>query len=238
MFLRFRFVLLAMILPCIVFVACNKDEEEPYDVVVDFQDVVIPNGKFNNDAGSAGFFKEGIVSFQNSYEFYEDWGMGVWYGFACSQMHDVETPGWENEYSAYVLDDSPENKFMVGFISTWDAPSIEITFDNPVKDLSFDVANTTWAALAMKDGDPPARKFTETDWFKLTIKATSTDAIETITINLGEGAKITNMWNPISVQSKNILKLEFSLDSSDTGDWGMNTPSYFCIDNIKARMVK
>jgi len=26
--------------------------------------------------------------------------------------------------------------------------------------------------------------------------------------------------------------LKFSLESSDVGSWGMNTPAYFCIDNV------
>ena len=235
---------MAILLSCVVFVSCNKEDEEPqkeapYDVFIDFQDVIFPEGlKYNNNSGSAGKFTEGIVSFQNNFVIVQDeeWGdYSYWYGFAYSQKHDVTTPGYENEFSAYVLNEDDDNKFMVGFISTWDAPSIEISFSKPVKDLSFDVANTTWAALAMKDGCPPARKFLDSDWFELTIKVTSTKTIETIKIKLGDGTKITNVWNNIQVESSNISKLEFSLDSSDNGDWGMNTPTYFCIDNIRAR---
>jgi hypothetical protein len=173
----------------------------------------------------------------NAYD--EEGGYPYWYGFAYSQMHDFVTPGYENQFSAYVVNDDESNKFMIGYIDTYyGEPSIEINFDRPVKDLSFDVVNTTYAALAMKDGYYPAKKFTDTDWFKLTITVTSTDETEIITIKLGDGTKITNVWNTIPVQSKNITKLEFSLDSSDTGGWGMNTPAYFCIDNIKARTVK
>ena len=248
MFLRFRFVLLAIILPCVIFVSCDKEDEEPpeeapYDVIIDFQDVTFPEGlKYNNNSGSAGKFTEGIVSFQNHYEFVQDdeWGDYIyWYGFAYSQKHDVTTPGYENEFSVYALNDDENNKFMVGYFAPWEGKSIDITFSQPVKDLSFDVANTTWVALAMKDGIFPARKFTESDWFELTIKVTSTEAIETIKIKLGDGTKITNMWNNIQVKSNNIIKLEFSLDSTDTDDFfGINTPTYFCIDNIKARIVK
>jgi len=243
MFLRFRFVLLAIVLPCVVFVSCDKEEgDPPYDVFIDFQDVVFPEGqKYNNNSGIEGKFTKGIVSFQNYCELVQDdeWGdYTYWYGFAYSQMHDITTPGYENEFSVYALNDEEENKFMVGYFAPWEGQSIDITFSQPVKDLSFDVANTTWAALAMKDGRVPARKFTETDWFELTIKVTSTDAIETIIIKMGDGTKITNVWNNIQVQSNNITKLEFSLDSSDTGMFGINTPTYFCIDNIKARIVK
>ena len=234
MFLRIRFVMLAIVLPCIFF-ACGKDDPDvPYDVVIDFQDVIIPNGQYLNDAGSSGFFQTGIASFQNTNVYDEEWDYSWWYGFAYSQMHDVSTAGYENEYSAYVLNDPPDNKFMVGYYAPWEGPSIEITFSQPVKDLSFEVANTTWAALAMKDGDYFTEKFVDdSDWFKLTIKATATEGIETITINLGEGVKISNTWNTIVFQSENITKLEFSLDSSNDG-----VPTYFCIDNIKARTVK
>jgi len=234
MFLRFRFVLLAIALP-FVFVSCNKEEEEPYDVVIDFQDVEIPNGKFDNNAGLSGYFHKDNVKFQNTQS------EGYWYGFAYSQMHDVTTFDYAtNEFSAFVPNDSQKNKFMVGYISTWDATSIEIIFNDPVKDLSFDVANNTLAALAMKGEDPNlfARKFEDGDWFTLTITVTSTDGTEIIAINLGEDTKVTNVWNPISVSSNNVTKLDFSLSSSDTGEWGMNTPAYFCIDNIKARTVK
>ena len=249
MFLRFRFVLLAIILPCKLFVSCNKEEEEtpkeaPYDVIIDFQDVTFPEGLlYNNISGSAGKFTEGIVSFQNVNGYDEDWDYPYWYGFAYSKKQDVTTQGPENQWSAYVMNDDENNIFMVGYIDDFfGEPVIEINFSQPVKDLSFDIANSTYVALSMINGDDFAKQFTETDWFLLTIKATSTEAIETITMKLGDGTKITNVWNNIQVQSSNITKLEFYLTSSDVTTYGdvtyMNTPAYFCIDNIKARIVK
>ena len=245
MFLRFRFVLLAIVLPWF-FVSCDKEKEEPYDVLVDFQNVVIQNGKYNNDAEGEGFFREGNVSFQNLQP------EGYWYGFAYSQMHDVTTFDYAtNEFSAYVPGDSPENRFMVGFISAWDAPSIEITFSKPVKDLSFDVANSTLAALAMKGEDPNgfARRFEEGDWFELIIQLYDASGNPLFVdenrkpqpekISLAQGVQILDRWMNITITGDMaVSKIEFSLDSSDTGDWGMNTPAYFCIDNIKARTVK
>ena len=227
-------VILFFVVSGIVFVSCNKDEDEPYDVNIDFQDVDIPNGEYLNDAGASGFFQKGIMSFQNSFVYDAEWDYSWWYGFAYSQMHNVETSGWENEYSAYVFNDLPENKFMVGYFAPWEASSIDITFSAPVKDLSFDFANTTYTALAMKNGDDFTKKFTTSDdWLMLTIKAISTEGTETMTMKLGDGVNITNKWNTIPVSINNVTKLEFSLTSSDDG-----VPTYFCIDNIKARTVK
>ena len=244
MFLRFRFVLLlAIALPCI-FISCNKDDD-PYDVIVDFQNVSIPDVGYNNVA-SGGSFQEGIVSFKN----YQP--EGYWYGFAYSQMHDLATFDYSsNEFSAYVLNDRPENKFMVGFVSTWDAESIEISFSQPVKDLSFDVANSTLAALAMKGEDPSgfARKFENGDEFLLLIQlydandnplfVDENNQPKLEEIPLAQGTSILNSWMNIQISGNGqISKIEFSLSSTDSGEWGMNTPAYFCIDNIKARTVK
>ena len=35
-----------------------------------------------------------------------------------------------------------------------------------------------------------------------------------------------------------VKKLHFSLSSTDNGDWGMNTPAYFCMDDIKGIVKK
>ena len=253
MFFRFRFVLWAIVLPC-VFVSCHKDNEEPFDVLVDFQNVDIPDGKYQNDAGDAGFFEEGIAKFQNT----QSWGYR--YGFVYSQMHDVKNFDYAtNEYSVYVPDDPKENKFMVGYVSFWDAPTIEITFSKPVKDLSFDVANSTLAALAMKGEDPNqfARKFEEGDFFDLIVQLYDADdrplflddagEARPAKIPLAQGAQILAQWMNISIAGGAVSKIEFSLDSSDINtdllnlyppELCINTPTYFCIDNIKARTVK
>ena len=232
MFSRSKFILLLAVCMPVFFVSCDKDEEDPYDVVVDFEDVTFPSGQeYVNDLE----YSKNIVSFQNSQG-------STWYGFAFSQMNDMQTPGLDNEYSVYALDNSDGNKFAVGFISSWDSDTIEISFSQPIKDLSFDVANTTYAALAMKDGDDWATKFTDTDLFKLSITAINSEGYQTATLNLGEGTKITNAWNTIRFTISGITKLKFSLSSTDVfiyeGDSYMNTPAYFCLDNLKARTLK
>ncbi len=247
---RFNFILfLAIALPC-VFISCNKDDdEEPYDVNVDFQNVNIPNGKYNNNSGDAGLFREGIVSLQNNYIVEEDYSL--WYGFAYSQMHDVKTSDYTtNEFSAYVFNDPQENKFMVGYVSTWNAPSITITFSQPVKDLSFDVANTTITALSMKEGDAyGGKKFTDSDWFKLLVQfydasgdplfVDDNDNPVPQEIPLAQGTQILNSWIQYTTTGGPVSKVDFLLISTDNDPtFGMRTPAYFCIDNIKARTIR
>jgi len=52
----------------------------------------------------------------------------------------------------------------------------------------------------------------------------------------GDNSKdyISNVWNEIDLSDFGFVKkLVLSFSSSDTGMYGMNTPAYLCIDNIK-----
>ena len=258
MFKCFRFFLLAIILPCMIFVSCDKEEgeepfdkeedvEEPFDVVIDFQDVAFPdNLLYMNNSGASGFFIKDIVSFPNYYS--EEWG--IHYGFAFSKAHDRTTPGPENQYSVFV-NESDNNVFALVWVcdpDDWSSKTF-LTFSQPVRDISFDVANSTYAALAMKDGYEMAKQFGNDDWFDLLLQfydknnnplfVNSNNEAEPQAIPLAQGTDIVNGWITVTIEGEaEVSKIEFTLQSSDYNSFGMITPAYFCIDNIKARTVK
>ena len=106
------------------------------------------------------------------------------------------------------------------------------------------VANTSYAAWAMREGTSFGDKFSEADqdWFLLTIygkdaagQGTGSEEIylaDYRDTNTSED-KILSDWTSIDLSSlTGASKLEFLLTSSDTGDNGMNTPAYFAMDNI------
>jgi hypothetical protein len=77
------------------------------------------------------------------------------------------------------------------------------------------------------------------DWFKVTVAGISETGDTTGIINFfladftGENNYIVNDWRWLDLSSLGeITKLRFSLSSSDIGAWGMNTPAYFCIDQL------
>jgi hypothetical protein len=122
-----------------------------------------------------------------------------------------------------------------------------LTFTEPMKSVKLSVANDTYPALSMKNGDAFSKKFggdsgNDPDWFKLTINAMNTtgSVIGTAEIMLADYTSsdnskdyISNVWNEVDLSSFGEIKsLAFSLSSSDNGDYGMNTPAYFCLDNI------
>lgn len=108
------------------------------------------------------------------------------------------------------------------------------------------VNNSTYAYLSMRDGDAVAKKFggvsgNDPDFFLLTIRKFENGALgnEQVDFYLADyrfpnsaDDYILNEWTYIDLSSLgNADSIEFTLSSSDVGQFGMNTPAYFCLDN-------
>lgn len=187
---------------------------------------------WNGSEGSGGFTIE-KASFNNNYN--ADWG--IWSGFAYSNITDIETAGWLNQYSAYTIGGSnPQNIYALAYVMGDDA---SITFSRSVNLKSMYVTNSTYAFLAMRDGDAYSKKFEAGDWFMLTINVynSSNENIGSFNIYLadmrGDSSYIIDTWTNVDLSTlENVSKLVFYLSSSDIGEWGMNTPAYFCMDDF------
>lgn len=197
-------------------------------------DYKIPsNGNFDSE------FSSGSCNFKNNYEI--SYG-GFWTsGWAYSKTNDTLVGDYSNLYASYA------NK-GVGNSNNY-AVSQNETFihlkQNSIQGLY--ISNTTYAALSMKKGDAFAKKFggnsgNDSDWFKVTINAYQNGNMKTEKVDFyladfrfSNNAQdyIIKDWTYINLQSLGSLdSLKFTLSSTDTGQFGMNTPAFFCIDNV------
>jgi hypothetical protein len=194
-------------------------------------------GVWNGSDLSGDYVEEGFI-FQNYYETY--WSEG----FAISNIVDNLTEGYLNMYgvssgAAY----SGTNFAVVTNYAT-------ISSEAKVID-GFYIANSTYAALSMLNGDQFAKKFggetgDDADWFKLSVIGKS-DSMVTDTVEFyladyrfEDNAQdyIVTDWTWIDLSEfGHIVELSFELSSSDLGDWGMNTPAYFCMDDLTVNTV-
>ena len=106
------------------------------------------------------------------------------------------------------------------------------------------ITNSTYAALSMKNGDSFAKKFSgkDKDFFKVWVKGYASgkvkDSLEAYLANFQYADSTQNFiqkeWKTIDLSKfVAIDSLSFKLESTDVGQWGMNTPGYFTVDNIK-----
>ena len=111
--------------------------------------------------------------------------------------------------------------------------------------VSIDITNNTYAYYSMAHGDGFSKKFggpsgNDPDYFRLTIKGLTSGDVLVGTVEFyladfrGTGpGYIVDAWEHVSLRSlAGARKLTFALDSTDNGDFGMNTPAYFAIDNL------
>ena len=90
----------------------------------------------------------------------------------------------------------------------------------------------------MKNGDAIAGDpFAAGDWFKLTISGSlnGTPVNTKVDFILAQDTAILTEWAYVDLSLLGeVDELSFSMSGSRTGDYGLNTPSYFCIDNLGA----
>jgi hypothetical protein len=208
-----------------------------------FEDPGLGAESYWNGADGSGGFASGLAFFPNSYN--SNWG--VWSGWSYSNISDTQTEGWDNQYSAITSagvtagQDGDSN-----YAIAYNPPSLR--FDNPSAHLvkGMFITNATYAALSMKKGDLFSKKFggeegNDPDWFRLSIwghiNGEKTDSIHFYLAdfrfedNTQDYIIQTWQWVELSSLGK-VDSLAFALSSSDVGIYGMNTPSYFAIDNV------
>lgn len=200
-----------------------------------------PDSFYNGSDGTRGFYSGGFW-FPNDYN--AEWGS--WSGFSVSNMKDTVTSGYENQYSAITGGGSAlsENYTVV----YW-SDSLKMEFDSAVEITGFEVTNSTFAYLSMRDGDSNgfSKKFggvdgTDSDFLKLFVWGADTlgNLTDTVAFFLAdyrfenpEDNYLVKTWEWFDVSSLGAVKeLHFGMESSDTGDFGINTPTYFCMDNF------
>ncbi len=228
---------------------------------ITFEDAAMPNEQAYTGPGGgrywggavppplgtvAASFTSGGAAFANQRT---DWGGGFasWSGFAYANTTDTTTAAFSNEFSAYAGGGAGGSaNYGVGYVSNYDAAP-RIDFAAPLELAGASFTNTTYAALSMLNGDGFAKRFggssgDDADWLKLSV--TGLDAQDAVTgtvdVYLADYRFADNGldyvlddWRYVSLGSLGrVSALTFSMSSSDVGAFGINTPTYFAIDDI------
>lgn len=163
-------------------------------------------------------------------------GTCFWNGFSYSNTSDTTTPGFTNQYSAITGGGvNGSSNFGVGF-----SDSARVSFSEATLVDGAYFTNTTYAFISMRDGDGFAKQFAAGDFFTLTVNGL--DDTNTIThsvdVELAVGTNLLDSWLWTDLSSLgNVFALEFSFASSDVGAFGINTPTYFAIDDLTSAAV-
>ncbi|MBS1647508.1 MAG: DUF4465 domain-containing protein [Bacteroidetes bacterium] len=214
-------------------------------IVCDFEHVALPNHNHHvyNDSTGGGGFTSGNAFFPCQWD--TSYG-GYWStGWACSAINDTTHQNYTNIYGCAAYKGyNNSNQYAIG--TTAGPLTFKMTDSLIGKTvLGMYVCNSSYAYGSMKNGDGFEHAFAATthDWFKLTIKKyfhgnLSTDSSEVYLADFRYSDTTQNYilknWTWINLSTLGrVDSLLFTLHSSQNSSSGfMNTPAFFCIDNV------
>lgn len=207
-------------------------------VTVDFADKPLAT---NSNVHNAPTVSRG-ATFSNSYSATYD----SWRGFAISNVNDTTTPGYGNQYAAITgTDVSGTGTYAVGY----DGGSI--TLPGGERPTSVRLTNTTYTDLTIRNGDPFSKKYggasgNDADYLSVTFTGYSGAAATGVTtgattffladFRFADNTQdyIVENWATLDLTPLGDAKsIGFSFASSDAGQFGINTPVYFALDNLE-----
>ncbi len=213
--------------------------------LVDFEEFNLPNASFLNGSDGSGGFSSGNIFLPNDY----NTDFMSWSGWAISNITDTTTRGFTNQYSAIAgggVDGSAHYATTYAFGNN-NLVLRAAAAGQPVSGMY--VTNSTYTYWSMLEGDAFAKKFgglagQDPDFFLLTIKAFYNGSVTSDSVNFyladyrfadNSQDYIIGEWTWVDLSALGPAdSLSFELSSSDVGQFGMNTPAFFCIDNIFA----
>ncbi|MEX1188110.1 MAG: DUF4465 domain-containing protein [Bacteroidia bacterium] len=215
--------------------------------VDNFENLVLePETFWNGSDGSADYFETESFYFPTFW----DTGFGGYWagGWSYSNMTDSVTSGFMNQYSAKTGSGylNSEN-YAIAYGDGWFRPRSEVwQYVQPTK---VRITNTTFAYNSMRDGDSFAKKFgglsgNDADYFTITFQGFfdgQSSSSEDIVFYLADYRFEDNSldyilkdWVELDLSSLQFAdSIRYTFNSSDIEEFGINTPVYFCLDNLE-----
>ncbi len=203
---------------------------------IDFEDLTLDSESFWNGSDGSGGFQSGFAFFSNTFD--EEYGS--WSGFAYSNRTDTEA-------REYVFSVGPEDGGDFNAITgeghngseiysvAYASGKATITLDNEREITGAYFTNNNIAYYVMLEGNDFSDPFDENDWLEVTVTGFDAEEEETgdLVFYLAQDGEILDEWKWVDFSILGaVKKIEFTMDSSDTGEFGMNTPAYFCMDSV------
>lgn len=179
------------------------------------------------------------------FEHYTEYG-AYWEGFCPSSMdfvYDASDPS--NQFAAVTCGgfDGEGTPYMVGYYgyNTGHANSCKISLEDGIaaEVQGMYVTNLYYSYLSMLTGDGFSRPFGQGDYLQLTIhgydeNCEHTGSVDCYLADFRDGKSLlVDDWMWVDLRSLgNVMYLEFEMMSSDYSEYGINTPTYFCLDKL------
>lgn len=249
-----RFKLIAAVaLATLTFSSCSDDDDSTVTTNLSAEAVNYDTDGAWADCYSSGDFTVSGLGFSHSWTMTEWDGVKYysWKGFCPSRSSDnadhTDGGDWITYQWGSVTGGGLSGKGTPFVLGCWDVmESTEAIPENPTCSIkavegskfspkSIYVTNSNYGYWAMKNGTAFSRPFTATDRCVLIIHGVKDSRITgTVNVDLAADGVILDSWRKIDLKPLGEVNyIYFQMTSTDSGQWGMNSPAYFCLDRME-----
>lgn len=217
----------------------------------DFESVILLSESYDNGSAGAGDFIFTDLTFTNVYN--AQWSS--WTGFSISNVTDVTTAGFGNQYAAFTGGGYNSTNFAMFYQSGMiTATSMGTSID------SLKITNATYTAISMRDGDAFGKQFGSPNDANGNPDGTNGEDFLFVWA-IGENSNgsqkdsvqfyladyrfadntqdyIIDTWETLDFSNFSfpVRKVNFRIESSDVGQF-INTPTYFAVDDVSTKNI-
>lgn len=219
------------------FAACQKEGEVQDKTVATFEEAAIspaaPDSEFVYSVDTIALLASGNFELTQTVS----WAGTSVSGAVVSNRTDTKFESLKDAYKSTAGGAYAGKNYVVWYHSAWgDKPDV-IKLKNAAVVPGMYVCNNVYAYNSMKNGDTYAGgPFDANDFLTLTITGSlNGQAVNTkVDFDLARGTDIVTAWTYVDLSKLGkVDELHFSMSGSrNDPQWGLNTPAYFCIDNL------
>lgn len=219
-------------------VACNNEGE---DNVIKPEPIV---ENFDGFVGEAQY----LYGYENDaikceYFYNEDYG--YWGGFAHSKVFDTDAKNglFQNQFAAYNSQAASGDGFLLYYYDSYNEPC-DIIFKSEedavrLSSVKLNLTTYTYASITDEDINDYARVFADGDYLKVVFYAvdafgrTVGEGVECYVVDYRDGKRfVADNWQEFYLPGILSNRVRVTIETSDVGEWGANTPLYICMDDL------
>lgn len=181
------------------------------------------------------------------FEYFLNEEYGYWGGFAQSKVCDAnpENGIYANQYAAYNSTAASGNGFLLYYYDSYNEPC-DIIFKGDSSKISLtsvklNLTTYTYASITNEDINTFARAFVEGDYLKVVFQLvdatgnTIGTGAECYVVDYRDGKRfVADNWQEFFLHGRVLAsdRVRVTIETSDVGEWGANTPLYICMDDL------
>ena len=171
-------------------------------------------------------------------EEYQYWG-----GFAVSKCFETDAAKgvFENQYSAFNTKAADGAWFLLYYYDSYSEPC-DLIFKKSVmlNSVKLNLTTYTYASITDEDINTFARKFEEGDYLKVVFtpldssEAPVGEGVECYVVDYRDGKRfVADDWQTFPLGFVADGNVRVTIETSDVGEYGANTPLYICLDSLE-----